>query len=414
MARGHIRQHVTHDIGTAAHILKEARCRHLVKDDLGHRHGQRIASKGRTVRSGCHGVANRVACDDRANRKPTAKTLCHGDDIGLDAGCLIGEQRAGAANAGLYLVGDDKRAEFIGRLADTAKIVIMRVTGTTLALHRLDHHRRDMIAKRGAKLVQIAEGNMVEPVWHRTETRAIRRLVGGGKHAKCPSVKRAGGAQDGGALGLAALIGGAARHLDGGFIRLGAGIAEIDLVQPGQCGQFFSHTFLAWNAIEVRGVPQLSGLITQRGNQRRMRMTKRVHGNATCTVEIALAILGDQPAPVPTNKGQIGTAICFHHCRCRRLGYLRRGHVEIHSGGPSLHGPWSFTFPYRDRHGVTGPCHKSQTTSTSTRTAVVGFTASEGCQIRHFGQACQGVCGPVAGRRAEPVIGPHIGLISPG
>ena len=85
-------------------------------------------------------------------------------------------------------------------------------------------------------------------------------------------------------------------------------------------------------------MPELAGLVAQRVYQCRMRMAKRVHGNAACAIKIALAIIGDQPAAIPANEGQIGAAIGFHHRRCRRLGCLRSGHVKFRSFGPSLHG----------------------------------------------------------------------------
>ena len=413
MARCNSGQQVAHDVGAAAHILKKAGCRHLVKNHLGHRHGQRVAGKGRAVRSGGHGVADSVTCDDRANRKPAAKALCHGYDIRRDAGCLIGEQCAGPANAGLHLVSDDQRAELIRRRANAAQIIIMGVTGTALTLHGLNHHRRDMIAKRGAKRVQIAKGNMVETIRHRPEAGPVCRLVGGRQHAKCPPMERAGGAQDGGTVRLPPLIGGTARHLDGGFIGLGTGITEIDLIEAGQRRQLFRHPFLPRHPVQVRGVPQLAGLVAQRVDQRRMRMAKRVHGNTACAVKIALAIIGNQPAAIPANEGQIGAAIGFHHRRCRRFGCLRRSHVEIRFRRPvspravvslpsatdAATAPSARASTYKtptSHPNIQGP--KNQTTSTSTTAPVVSFAAAEGCQIRHFGQTCQGVWAVEAGQ----------------
>ena len=215
MTRCHLGQQAAHDLGTAAHILKKTRRCHLVEDDLGHRHGKRVTGKGRAMRSGCHGAANSGACDDRTNRKPAAKALRHGDDVRGDAGCLVGKQGAGPANARLHLVGDHQCPEFISRRADAAKIIVMRAAGTTLTLNRFDHHSRNMIAKCRAKSVQIAKGNMVKTIRHRPETGAVGRLVGGRQHAKRASMERTGGTQDGCALRLSTFIGGPPRHLHG-------------------------------------------------------------------------------------------------------------------------------------------------------------------------------------------------------
>ena len=67
------------------------------------------------MRARRHGVADGFAGDDSTDRKSAAKPLGNGDDVGPDARCLVGEQRAGAPNAALHLVCDHQRAELVRR-----------------------------------------------------------------------------------------------------------------------------------------------------------------------------------------------------------------------------------------------------------------------------------------------------------
>ena len=130
------------------------------------------------MRARRHSVADGFAGDDSTDRKSAAKPLGNGDDVGPDARCLVGEQRAGTPDAALHLVCDHQRAELVRRGANPGQIFILSVTRTAISLHRLDHHRRHMRAHPVAKRVQIAEGDMLEPVGHRTEPGPVGRLVG--------------------------------------------------------------------------------------------------------------------------------------------------------------------------------------------------------------------------------------------
>ena len=60
------------------------------------------------------GVADREA---RADRQAAAESLGQRDDVGGDAVVLVGEEGAGAADAGLHLVEHQQRAVLGGDLA---------------------------------------------------------------------------------------------------------------------------------------------------------------------------------------------------------------------------------------------------------------------------------------------------------
>ena len=59
-----------------------------------------------------HGLGGQAGAD----REAAAERLGRGQDIGGDAGPLMGEQLAGAAHAALHLVEHEDQAELVGGL----------------------------------------------------------------------------------------------------------------------------------------------------------------------------------------------------------------------------------------------------------------------------------------------------------
>ena len=105
-------------------------------------------------------------------------------------------------------------------------------------------------------------------------------MPAGGDGRQRAAVEGALEGDDAAALGLAGdeLI--AARDLDRAFAGLGAGIAEEHLVGERRRDQPLGEPLLAGDAIEVGGVPELAGLLGQRGDERGMRVAERVDGDA--------------------------------------------------------------------------------------------------------------------------------------
>jgi hypothetical protein len=86
-----------------------------------------------------------------------------------------------------------------------------------------------------------------------------------------------------------------AGDLDGALAGFGAGIAEEHAVGERELDQPLSETLLVLDPVEVRGMPELIGLLRQGRDKARMSVAKRIHGDAAGEIQIAVAGGRDQP-----------------------------------------------------------------------------------------------------------------------
>src|SRR5207244_313210 len=84
-----------------------------------------------------------------------------------------------------------------------------------LALHRLDQDRRGLVGDPGAHLVEVAEGDVVEPVGHRRGPAEVLLVARRGKRRQRPRVERALAADDAVAGGVAGRRRGRPGHRSG-------------------------------------------------------------------------------------------------------------------------------------------------------------------------------------------------------
>ncbi len=104
-----------------AHPLEEAVGEHHVEHCAGRRHGERIAAEGRAVGPHRHALGRLGGGEAGAEREAAAERLREPHDVGSDAAALIGEQLAGAADAGLHLVEDQEQPVIVAELAQHAQ-----------------------------------------------------------------------------------------------------------------------------------------------------------------------------------------------------------------------------------------------------------------------------------------------------
>ena len=203
---------------------------HLERGDAG-RHRQIVLREGRAVHDGAihaveHLVEDAFARQHRADRHVAAgQRLRQQHHVGLDIPVLDREESSGAADPGLDLVGDEQRAvlpaerggarqKFVGRHVDA------------LALDRLDDEGGDLARRqRLLERCEVVERDCGASRQQRLETAAEIRVVRQRQRAVGQAVKGVVAVDDARASGRAA------RELDRGLDRFGAGIGEKHLVQ---------------------------------------------------------------------------------------------------------------------------------------------------------------------------------------
>ena len=155
---------------------------------------------------------------------------------------------------------------------------------------------------------EIAERHLVKAFQRRAIAFEIFGGSGRGQRAQRAAVERALEGDDAGALRLALGEMVVARHLDGAFHRLGAGITEEHEVGKALLAQPRRKP-LAIRALEqVRHVPEFCGLLLQGGNQMRVAMAQRIDRHAGGEIEIALAVGPDQPDAFAALEGEVGAS----------------------------------------------------------------------------------------------------------
>jgi hypothetical protein len=98
-------------------MLQEAIGQDDVEHGIADGHGERIAAIGRTMRAGLHAGGGLCGGKAGAEREAAADALGDRHDVGRDARPFMGEELAGAADAGLDLVEDQQQAVFVAELA---------------------------------------------------------------------------------------------------------------------------------------------------------------------------------------------------------------------------------------------------------------------------------------------------------
>ena len=186
-----------------AHVIEEARLRHLVEHGVAGRDRERIAAEGRAVGAGRHAVGGLGGGQHRADREARAETLGQRHDVGRDAELLVAEHLAEPADAGLHLVEGEQQALLVAERAEVAEELRRRHADTALALQRLDHDAgglgRDGALDRG----DVAERNLVEALHRRPEAVEMLLVLGGRERRQRPAVERAFERDDAVALGMA-------------------------------------------------------------------------------------------------------------------------------------------------------------------------------------------------------------------
>ena len=246
-----------------AHPVEEAVRRHHVEHGVGDRHRQRIAAESRAVGAGGHALARFRRRQAGADRKAAAERLGQRHDVGRDAGVLIGEHVAGAADAGLYFVENQQQAVVVAQLAQRAQECMRHHPHAAFAHDRLDHDGGGIRANRLFGRFKIGERHLVETLDRRAEAFEIFLVPGRGNRGQRTPVECAFECDDAETLRLAGSRLIFARHLDRAFDRLGAGILEENRVGEAHRAEPVGQPLAFRDAVQVGDVPELPRLLLE-------------------------------------------------------------------------------------------------------------------------------------------------------
>ena len=191
-------------IADPLHMRQEIRRQHQVEHGIADRHGERIAAIGRAVRARRHAFRRLGGGKTGAHRIAAADSLGDRHDVWRNAQPFIGEQFAGAPDAGLDLVEDQQQSVFVAELAQAAQEFRRQHAHPAFALDRLDQDRRGLRPDRRFHSFQIAGRDLIETVDLRAEALQIFRLTARGDCGQRAAVKGAFEGDDPEALGMAA------------------------------------------------------------------------------------------------------------------------------------------------------------------------------------------------------------------
>ena len=257
-------------------------------------------------------IARRAARDEGADGDSAADALGDDDRVGQVVGVgelvLEGEPVAGAARAGLDLVDDQQGAVRAGETAGLGQEPGRQGHDARLALDRLEHDRGNIGAESRGERVEVG-GQVLHTGHHRLERRAQGRFAGEGERPHRATVEALLEGQD-------ARAARAARELERGLDRLGAGVGRIDpagLPHPGQPHQALGERDRLRRREVVAHVHEPLRLRADRLDDRGMRVTESVDGDAGEEVEVLA------PVDIP-HAGTAPVGERRHRARGRALG----------------------------------------------------------------------------------------------
>ena len=229
---------------------------------------------------------------------------------------LIGEQVAGPPDAGLHLIEDEEQSVIVAELAQRAQELGRHHAHPALAHDRLDQDRGGRRTDRALGRFEIGKRHLVKAVEYGAEAVEIFLLAAGRQRRQGAAVEGAFEGNDAETFRLAARRLVFARHLDGAFHRLGAGIGEKHDIGEACLAEPLGQPLGLRDSIEIGNVPQLRRLLGDRRDQMRMRVAERVDRDARGEVEVALTVLRDKPCALTPLEREIDPCIGRQQVRC--------------------------------------------------------------------------------------------------
>lgn len=198
-------------------------------DVVGQAAGEGVAAKGGAVVADLDLLRNVAVDDGGANGEAVAEGLGGGDDVrvGLLGEVGVGPESAGAGETALDLIVDEDGADLAAALGQGDQELVRRGRDAAFALNGLDNDTAGLLGDGLVDGGDVVEGAELEAGQHGRKGLLVLGVVGGGQAAHGAAVE---GIVEGDDLELVtrglADLGSLPGELDGGFVGLGAGVAD--------------------------------------------------------------------------------------------------------------------------------------------------------------------------------------------
>ena len=216
---------------------------------------------------------------------------------------LVGEPRAGAADAGLHLVEPEQGAVVAGDPLGGGEVAGGRDDDAGLALDRLEHDRGDVSSSTAASsAADVAVRHEGDVARQRLERLAVGGLGGERERAHGAAVEGALGGDQPGAAG-------AAGELERGLVGLGAGVAEEHRApsdQPSRSSSRSARATCGSVAKKLETWPSVRSWVGDGLHERGVRVAEGVDGDAAEQVEVSLPSASQTWAPSPRVRASAG------------------------------------------------------------------------------------------------------------
>ena len=278
-------------------------------------------------------ISSRVPTKADTGSTPPPSALPRMSPSGRMPSCSYANQRPVRPRPGLHLVEDQQHVVLVAELAQPGQIAVGRHDDAGLALDRLDQHGRGVGRDRALDRGEVAERHRLEARRERAEAVAIVGLGRERRHRGGAAVEVAVSDDDLGLVLGDALdaIAPAARRLDGGLDRLGAGVHRHHGIEPGEPADLGEER------------PEPVAVIGARRHRQAVRLRGQRRENARMRVAEADGRIGAHHVDVAPAGGvpQIGVLAARQHDRQRRVVRRRIPGLEcdvLVDRGDGVHG----------------------------------------------------------------------------
>src|SRR4029079_15027142 len=222
---------------------------------------------------------------------------------------LVGEERPGAAEPGLYLVDTEKCSDLAGDLRRGPDEALLQRQHAALAEHGLEEDCREPAARRDGclKRLDVIRPREGEPGDERPEALPLPGLAGGGEGAVGSAVEPSLERHDPRALRRLAC------DLERRLVRRGARVAEERLPATETLREEPCKPKHRLRPVEVRRVPEPVELRVRRLRDGGMTVSEPDDRDPGAEVEIRAALVVPDAAPLAADDGQVGARVGRQH-----------------------------------------------------------------------------------------------------